>query len=367
MFLQFDMSAHICKNPKKLDSECYKSVREFILKFSFLNDDARGELDYKFGDANKKTNKGSDFYNECAIQYNLYNSNFRAGVPLVPPTLTKTPIIFPITSPIGGKLVEAAGPIFGKSGVDAQTAGATHFGFIVMALASGFETAATALNRKDYTEAQKKYILNMCRFSVWNLTMNSDFYHKDIHLNNILINMTKTFSFKETKSEEANWMAGMVYIIDFGRVGELNTVQRLQKTKISYTDFFSFIANECSKDFMKPGEIWPSYKWLLGEPKELDDINEDVNKFDRMYNSAFDVRFDLFDRVGMNPIGTVEEVNKDFYAWQLTKNNYKKYALIPPNYITNEISNNNDMLIHKKTRRGGKRKAKKTVKCKSKI
>ena len=95
---QYDPDVGKCVDAEKLrdtSSECYKEMREFIVKMSFLTNQ---EIDYDFmskkGSINKRTNKFTDFVTECETQYDIYSSNFLAGKYIVPSIITKEPKTF---------------------------------------------------------------------------------------------------------------------------------------------------------------------------------------------------------------------------------------------------------------------------------
>jgi hypothetical protein len=339
VFSQFFPSEH-CENPKDINEKCYRPVREFIIKFSFLSPDATGEVAYHYGNVggkpNKNTNKVSDFVKECETQYKIYNSNFLAGCPIVPPILNKNPVIlgFEEHQETLKLFSEAADENFSRSVEELIGLNITQAGIMIMALAEGFVTLSDVVKMTDLDNDSKIQAINLARFFVWKFSQIYGLIHKDMHMGNILINTTDQFVLKETEGENEDWQSGNVYLIDFGRNESLIPEQIAEFDEFEPTQLFEYIQERSSIDSMPPGEVWPSYKWLTDMPPPLsqtpDQINSEIKNFDRLYNNAGTFRSNFLTAAGIDPVGTLQEVHSQLHRVYLSQQNYRNLGLTPP-------------------------------------
>ena len=89
--------------PNVLARPCFQEVRHFIFKISFLSKESVTFSIYnrKGEQARKRTDTTDGFRGESHIQYDLYDSKFLAGEPIIPPVLFREPLLRPLETTEG--------------------------------------------------------------------------------------------------------------------------------------------------------------------------------------------------------------------------------------------------------------------------
>ena len=280
--------------PDVLARGCFQEVRHFIFKISFLSKASVSFEIYnrKGQNVRKRTDTTDAFRGESHIQYDLYDSKFLAGEPIIPPVLFREPLIRPLET------IEGIGWVKLFPGLDAHVsaaakAGATELGVTMMQSAERYRTLGEILADPRVSPQEKASSVAHARYAFYVLAVDYGYSQGDSHTYNVMI--SDDIGQFASSSTPGTYSRGKVFIIDFGRARKMD---------------FSMDPHT-----MKPTEVL----YEVG----LEGLGQLVGERDWLWNNAEDFLIDL-------PLGDVDaEINS------LTAKFHVRLMNITPAFATN--------------------------------
>ena len=233
-----DFTTCACKDPNNLSCEpksmkappnvlarpCFQEVRHFIFKISFLSKDSVIFSIYNRNGqpTRKRTDTVDGFRKESHIQYDLYDSKFLAGEPIIPPVLFREPLLRPLETSDGIDLVKQF------PGLDAHVsaavrAGATEVGMTMMQSAEGYKTLGEILADPTESLESKASSVAHARYAFYVLALEYGYSQGDSHTYNVMI--SDDIGQFASSTVPGNYSRGKVFIIDFGRARKIDFSQ----------------------------------------------------------------------------------------------------------------------------------------------
>jgi len=247
-----------------LPPACFREIRNYVYKISFIRPlVADGEEEEFMVDDNVKGFvTETEFTNETALHYELYNNAFMNGQNIVPPILSAKPIIIKNRDDIIFKSC-MTDPAFVKSYKAASVYGHFDIGVICMGFAEGYETADNLINIYPEHTGQ---IITLARLAYLTMLL-SGYIHGDTHLGNVMINP----NYRDWVSPD---YVGRAIAIDFGRTRPLNAEEKATVKRV--------LAIGSAKQLLKlvyKGNLIqdPLYDWLINPQFPGDDVNPPIH------------------------------------------------------------------------------------------
>ena len=233
-----DFTTCACKDPGNLSCEpksmkappnvlarpCFQEVRHFIFKISFLS---KEPVTFSIYNRNgqptrKRTDTVDGFRKESHIQYDLYDSKFLAGEPIIPPVLFREPLLRPLETSDGIELVKQF------PGLDAHVsaavkAGTTEVGMTMMQSAEGYKTLGEILADPTESLESKASSVAHARYAFYVLALEYGYSQGDSHTYNVMI--SDDIGQFASSTVPGNYSRGKVFIIDFGRARKIDFSQ----------------------------------------------------------------------------------------------------------------------------------------------
>jgi len=202
--------------PDVLARPCFQEVRNFIFKISFLSKASVSfEIYNRKGEKTRKRTDTTDgFRGESHIQYDLYDSKFLAGEPIIPPVLFREPLIRPLET------TEGIGWVKRFPGLDAHVsaavkAGATELGITMMQSAEKYRTLGDILADPAVSLQEKAASVSHARYAFYLLAVEYGYSQGDSHPYNVMV--SDDIGQFASSSVPGSYSRGKVFIIDFGR------------------------------------------------------------------------------------------------------------------------------------------------------
>jgi hypothetical protein len=206
--------------PNVLARPCFQEVRHFIFKIGFLSNVSTefsifSEKGLKLP---KRTDTVDGFRKESHIQYDLYDSKFLAGEPIIPPVLFREPLLRPLETSDGIELVKQF------PGLDAHVsaavkAGATELGVTMMQSAERYRTLGDILADPAVSLQEKASAVAHARYAFYVLAVDYGYSQGDSHTHNVMI--SDDIGQFASSTVAGTYSRGKVFIIDFGRARKM--------------------------------------------------------------------------------------------------------------------------------------------------
>jgi len=210
--------------PNVLARPCFQEVRHFIFKISFLSKESVTFSIYnrKGEQARKRTDTTDGFRGESHIQYDLYDSKFLAGEPIIPPVLFREPLLRPLET------TEGIGWVKLFPGLDAHVsaavkAGATELGITMMQSAERYRTLGDILADPAVSLQEKAAAVSHARYAFYLLALEYGYSQGDSHVHNVMI--SDGIGQFASSTVPGSYSRGKVFIIDFGRARKIDFSQ----------------------------------------------------------------------------------------------------------------------------------------------
>jgi hypothetical protein len=210
--------------PNVLARSCFQEVRHFIFKISFLSKASVSfdMYDRKGQKARKRTDTTDGFRGESHIQYDLYDSKFLAGEPIIPPVLFREPLLRSLET------TEGIGWVKLFPGLDAHVAaavkaGATELGITMMQSAERYRTLGDILADPAVSLQEKAAAVSHARYAFYLLALEYGYSQGDSHVHNVMI--SDGIGQFASSSVPGSYSRGKVFIIDFGRARKIDFSQ----------------------------------------------------------------------------------------------------------------------------------------------
>ena len=206
--------------PNVLARGCFQEVRNFIFKVGFLSEKSETFETYnrKGQKMRKRTDTIDGFRGESHIQYDLYDSKFLAGEPIIPPVLFREPLIRPLETSEGIAAVKLF-PGLDSHVHPAVVSGATHYGLTMMQSAEGYRTLGSILADPAVSPEQKAASVAHARYAFYILALEYGYSQGDSHVYNVMI--SDDIGQFASSSVPGTYSRGKVFIIDFGRARKM--------------------------------------------------------------------------------------------------------------------------------------------------
>lgn len=268
-------------------NKCFKDVRTFLLKLSFL--DKSGDIELGL----KKTLSVSEFANESNIQNLCYDMTYNLGESIVPGCISPSYIDTIVDETgINSLLQRLLDPSVDTDGylkyvmTFAKERKIKKFGLITMEFATGFRTLKSILEDDLIDARSKVYAINLAKASHLLLYLKG-VIQGDPHNENVMINLNYK-GFLDSSGSVVNGAfttdspsLGKALVIDFGRAfitEDTLTLSTPGSPTENYQAIFEQIVNLSMEN--AGNRYVPAYDWLRTK------VSDDVEIFNIMASSG---------------------------------------------------------------------------------